>query len=93
MSGELFESFSDRTPSVRGKIVAVYALLILANVAAWAWAIVAFHDYPVLLGTAALAYSFGLRHAFDADRAPPFLHQLARDVVDRGDVVGVEGVA
>ena len=67
MSGELFESFSDRTPSVRGKIVAVYALLILANVAAWAWAIVAFHDYPVLLGTAALAYSFGLRHAFDAD--------------------------
>ena len=67
MSGGLFESFSDRTPSVRGKIFAVYALLILANVAAWAWAIVAFHDYPVLLGTAALAYSFGLRHAFDAD--------------------------
>ena len=67
MSGELFKSFSDRTPSVRGKIVAVYALLILANVAAWAWAIVAFHDYPVLLGTAVLAYSFGLRHAFDAD--------------------------
>ncbi len=67
MSGGLFELFSDRTPSVRGKIVAVYALLILANVAAWAWAIVAFHDYPVLLGTAALAYSFGLRHAFDAD--------------------------
>jgi high-affinity nickel-transport protein len=67
MSGGLFESFSDRTPSVRGKIFAVYALLILANVAAWAWAIVAFHNYPVLLGTAALAYSFGLRHAFDAD--------------------------
>jgi len=67
MSGGLFESFSDRTPSVRGKIFAVYAALILANVAAWAWAIVAFHDYPVLLGTAALAYSFGLRHAFDAD--------------------------
>ena len=27
----------------------------------------AFHDYPVLLGTAVLAYSFGLRHAVDAD--------------------------
>ena len=37
------------------------------NVAVWAWALIAFHDYPVLLGTAALAYSFGLRHAFDAD--------------------------
>jgi nickel/cobalt transporter (NiCoT) family protein len=29
--------------------------------------LIAFHDFPVLLGTAALAYSFGLRHAFDAD--------------------------
>ena len=42
-------------------------LLIAANVAAWAWALIAFHDYPVLLGTAFLAYSFGLRHAVDAD--------------------------
>ena len=31
------------------------------------WALVAFHHYPVLLGTAFLAYSFGLRHAVDAD--------------------------
>ena len=63
----LFEFFGDKAENIRGKIVAIYALLILANVAAWAWAVVAFHDYPVLLGTAALAYSFGLRHAFDAD--------------------------
>jgi len=41
--------------------------LILANVAAWAWALVAFHDHPVLLGTALLAWSLGLRHAVDAD--------------------------
>ena len=34
---------------------------------AWIWAIVAFADHPVLLGTALLAYSFGLRHAVDAD--------------------------
>lgn len=50
-----------------GRIASVYALLIGANVAAWAWALLAFHDYPVLLGTAVLAYSFGLRHAVDAD--------------------------
>ncbi len=52
---------------MRGRITAVYIGLIAANVAAWAWALVAFHDYPVLLGTALLAYGFGLRHAVDAD--------------------------
>jgi high-affinity nickel-transport protein len=67
MRSQLFGLFSDKAENVRGKIGAVYALLVLANLAAWTWAVVAFHDYPVLLGTAALAYSFGLRHAFDAD--------------------------
>jgi high-affinity nickel-transport protein len=38
-----------------------------ANVAAWIWALIAFRDFPILLGTALLAYSFGLRHAVDAD--------------------------
>ena len=28
----------------------------------------------------------------DGDRPPPFLHQLAGDVVDRRDMVGVEGM-
>src|ERR1700734_3286215 len=59
--------FNDRRESIRGRVIAVYALLLVFNAAAWLWAIVAFHNYPVLLGTAALAYSFGLRHAFDAD--------------------------
>lgn len=45
----------------------LFGLLILANVMAWAWAFVLFHDQPVLLGTALLAWSLGLRHAVDAD--------------------------
>ena len=45
----------------------MYALLVGVNVGAWLWAFVAFHHYPVLLGTALLAYTFGLRHAVDAD--------------------------
>jgi high-affinity nickel-transport protein len=49
------------------KLIAIYAGLISVNVAAWIWAVVAFADHPVLLGTALLAYSFGLRHAVDAD--------------------------
>jgi high-affinity nickel-transport protein len=63
----LGELFNDRSENVRAKVIAIYILLAIANIAAWGWAIVAFHDFPVLLGTAALAYSFGLRHAFDAD--------------------------
>lgn len=52
---------------MRSKVIGLYVLLVAANVAAWLWALTAFHDYPVLLGTAALAYTLGLRHAFDAD--------------------------
>jgi len=59
--------FSDSGRNVGYEVVAIYALLIAANVAAWLCALAAFHTYPVLLGTAFLAYTFGLRHAFDAD--------------------------
>jgi high-affinity nickel-transport protein len=59
--------FSDKASGLRGRILGLYGLLILANIGAWLWALLAFHDHPVLLGTALLAYSFGLRHAVDAD--------------------------
>jgi high-affinity nickel-transport protein len=49
------------------RLLALFAGLGAANIAAWIWAIAAFHGYPILLGTAFLAYSFGLRHAVDAD--------------------------
>lgn len=53
--------------SVRRRLTGLYALLVIANLGAWAWALIAFQGYPLLLGTAFLAYSFGLRHAVDAD--------------------------
>ena len=59
--------FNDAGADVKGKIVAMYVLLLVFNLAAWAWALLAFRGYPLLLGTALLAYSFGLRHAVDAD--------------------------
>jgi high-affinity nickel-transport protein len=67
MNVGLSDLFDDKRENVRGKMIGVYALLFAFNIAAWVWALVAFHDFPLLLGTAALAYSFGLRHAFDAD--------------------------
>jgi nickel/cobalt transporter (NiCoT) family protein len=50
-----------------GRSVILYVLLAAANIAAWAWAWTAFADQPALLGTALLAWIFGLRHAVDAD--------------------------
>ena len=58
---------SDDASGVRGRVVGIYAVLGALNVAAWTWAAIAFHAYPVMLGTALLAYGFGLRHAIDAD--------------------------
>jgi len=51
----------------RARIIGIYGFLITANLAAWIWAFVAFAHQPVLIGTAVLAYSLGLRHAIDAD--------------------------
>lgn len=53
--------------ATRSRIAVIYGALAVLNVAAWGWALAAFRGYPVLLGTAFLAYSFGLRHAVDAD--------------------------
>src|ERR1700688_3217891 len=58
---------NDGTADLRGRIIGIYGLLIAVNLAAWGWALTAFRGFPVLLGTAFLAYSFGLRHAVDAD--------------------------
>src|ERR1700691_3144961 len=59
--------FNDEPGGTKAKILAIYAMLLVFNLAAWFWALIAFHRFPVLLGTAFLAYSFGLRHAVDAD--------------------------
>ena len=63
----LRDIFGDRTASFRRKVIGLYAFLIACNVAAWMWAVSAFAGNAVLLGAAVLAYTFGLRHAFDAD--------------------------
>jgi high-affinity nickel-transport protein len=63
----LKHAFNDSSADVRGKVIGIYVFLIAVNLGAWAWALIAFHNRPVLLGTALLAYGFGLRHAVDAD--------------------------
>jgi high-affinity nickel-transport protein len=63
----ILNPFDDRPGRERAKVALTYIILIAFNVAAWLWAWFAFSDRPALLGTALLAYMFGLRHAFDAD--------------------------
>jgi high-affinity nickel-transport protein len=67
MLGPIRTIFGDGAANIRGRIIGLYAVLALANVAVWAWALITFREVPVLLGTSLLAYSFGLRHAVDAD--------------------------
>lgn len=57
----------DSAISTRTRITGIYGILLVFNLLAWGWAYLAFHAYPVLWATAFLAYSFGLRHAVDAD--------------------------
>lgn len=67
MISQLVHIFNDSNIRVRGKLLGIYGVLIALNALAWVWALVVFRQYPVLLGTALLAYGFGLRHAVDAD--------------------------
>lgn len=52
---------------VRHRLFGIYGVLIAFNVLAWIWALIAFRTHPLLLGSALIAYGFGLRHAVDAD--------------------------
>ena len=58
---------NNRPNNLRFRVAAIVAVLLVSNLAAWAWALIAFRHFPVLLGTAMLAYGLGLRHAVDAD--------------------------
>jgi high-affinity nickel-transport protein len=75
--------FDDRPGEARAKVAALYALLALANAGAWALAFAAFAGQPVLLGTALLAYTFGLRHAVDADHISA-IDNVTRKLMQQG---------
>jgi high-affinity nickel-transport protein len=57
----------ESAPDLRGRLVAIYAVLVALNLGAWLWALLSFYDKPALLGVALVVYGLGLRHAVDAD--------------------------
>ena len=67
MLSSLSHVLTDSSRHVRRNIINIYVFLITINILVWVLALIAFHQYPLLLGTSLIAYSFGLRHAVDAD--------------------------
>ncbi len=66
--GNIFaQVMNDQSEEIRGKIIAMYIILAIFNVGLWVVTFVASIQYPVVLGTGLLAFSFGLRHGVDAD--------------------------
>jgi nickel/cobalt transporter (NiCoT) family protein len=67
MQSTISGMFNDDSVETRSKILLIYVVLASANILAWFAAFLLFRDQPLLLGTATLAYTFGLRHAVDPD--------------------------
>lgn len=59
--------FNDDARDIRKKSMWLYGILFTYTALIWIWAFYALHDKPFLFSTAVLAYTFGLRHAVDAD--------------------------
>src|SRR6185369_12398832 len=59
--------FNDNPKDVRDKIIGIYAFLIIVNIVVWIVSLILFGHSAFLLGLAITAYTFGLRHAVDAD--------------------------
>ncbi len=73
-----------RFPVVSARTALLFAGLVFANAAAWVWAFVLFSGRPAVLGTALLAWVFGLRHAVDADHIAA-IDNVVRKLMQRGE--------
>jgi high-affinity nickel-transport protein len=65
-------------------LLSLFMLLAAFNLAGWAAALALFHGRPLLMAAAFLAYSFGLRHAFDMDHIAA-IDNVTRKLMQNGD--------
>ncbi|KAF2718070.1 high affinity nickel transport protein nic1 [Polychaeton citri CBS 116435] len=64
------EGYHERVPFFRrlpGPAIAIVLLLVFVNLVVWTACAIVLHYNTRLVSSAVLAYTFGLRHAFDAD--------------------------
>jgi high-affinity nickel-transport protein len=73
----------------RVRLAGFYFAIVLLHVVGWGLLLAVARDYPALLGLGGLAYSFGLRHAFDADHISAIDNTTRKLLQDRKRPVGV----
>ncbi len=83
MPGIVSSVLNEGGADLRRRLIAIYAVLIAGNILVWLWALAVLGDRPVLLGTALLAYTFGLRHAVDADHIAA-IDNVTRKLMQQG---------
>jgi high-affinity nickel-transport protein len=83
MLNAMKQIFGDGAGNLSGKVIGMYIFLISANIAICCVAVITFHNYPLLLGTSFLAYSFGLRHSVDADHIAA-IDNVTRKLMQQG---------
>ena len=75
--------FDDSSRQVKSKILGMYVFLLVANIGGWIYALAAFHSHPLFIGTALLAWGYGLRHAVDADHIAA-IDNVTRKLMQQG---------
>lgn len=85
----LLRVFNESSSEVRSRIIGIYVFLIGYNVLAWLIALVVFREDPALLLLALTAYTFGLRHAFDADHISAIDNVTRKLMQERKRPIGV----
>ncbi len=69
--------------SSKYQAILLMSFLVLVNIIAWVWALVVFQHNATLTGAALLAYSYGLRHAVDADHIAA-IDNVTRKLMQQG---------
>src|SRR5260370_7794625 len=82
--------YNQSSPRVRRRVIGIYAFLISYNVLTWLLAFIVFARRPDLLALALTAYTFALRHAFDADHISP-IDIVTRNLIQEKQRPGAVG--
>jgi high-affinity nickel-transport protein len=77
-------SASRRRTTASKSVPGLFVVLVGLNIVAWLWALALAQGRPALLGTALLAWVFGLRHAVDADHIAA-IDNTVRKLMQQGE--------